>query len=73
MGIGIPITLIGEAVYSHCLSALKEERVEAAKILKGPRPKGDSPPAIEDLDGSKEDPPGHAHEGSRNRPPRWRL
>ncbi len=34
---GIPLTLINEAVYSRCLSALKEERVEAAKILKGPK------------------------------------
>ncbi len=36
---GIPITLIGEAVYSRCLSALKEERVSASKILKGAKPK----------------------------------
>ncbi len=33
---GIPITLISEAVYARCVSALKSERVEAAKILKGP-------------------------------------
>jgi len=40
---GIPLTLIGEAVFSRCLSALKEERVEASKILSGPEPqfKGD--------------------------------
>src|SRR6202167_3174307 len=37
--LGIPITLIAEAVYSRCVSALKEERVAAAKKLKGPRPK----------------------------------
>jgi 6-phosphogluconate dehydrogenase len=36
---GIPITLIAEAVYSRCVSALKEERVAAAKKLKGPRRK----------------------------------
>jgi 6-phosphogluconate dehydrogenase len=36
---GVPVTLIGEAVYSRCLSALKEERTEAAKILKGVKPK----------------------------------
>src|SRR5579862_3617703 len=35
--LGIPITLISEAVYSRCVSALKEERVAAAKKLKGPR------------------------------------
>jgi 6-phosphogluconate dehydrogenase len=39
MELGIPITLIAEAVYSRCVSALKDERVAAAKKLKGPRPK----------------------------------
>jgi 6-phosphogluconate dehydrogenase len=39
MDLGIPITLISEAVYSRCISALKEERVAAAKKLKGPRRK----------------------------------
>ncbi|MDB6053839.1 MAG: gnd [Verrucomicrobiales bacterium] len=37
--LGIPVTLISEAVYSRCISALKEERVAAAKKLKGPNPK----------------------------------
>ena len=32
---GIPLTLIGEAVFARFLSALKEERVEAAKRLGG--------------------------------------
>jgi 6-phosphogluconate dehydrogenase len=32
---GQPLTLIGEAVFARCLSALKEERVEASKILRG--------------------------------------
>src|SRR6266704_1317399 len=36
--LGIPITLIAEAVYARCVSALKEERVKAARKLKGPRP-----------------------------------
>src|SRR5947208_2423282 len=36
--LGIPITLIAEAVYARCVSALKDERVKAAKKLKGPRP-----------------------------------
>jgi 6-phosphogluconate dehydrogenase len=36
--LGIPITLIAEAVYARALSALKEERVAAAKKLKGPKP-----------------------------------
>ena len=35
---GIPLTLIGEAVFSRCLSALKEERVRASKVLHGPSP-----------------------------------
>lgn len=36
--LGIPITLMAGAVYSRCVSALKEPRVAAAKKLKGPRP-----------------------------------
>jgi 6-phosphogluconate dehydrogenase len=36
MEMGIPITLIAEAVYSRCVSALKDERVAASKVLKGP-------------------------------------
>ena len=32
---GQPLTLIGEAVFARCLSALKEERVKASKELKG--------------------------------------
>ena len=35
---GVPLTLIGEAVFARCLSALKEERVAASGILKGPKP-----------------------------------
>lgn len=35
---GVPLTLIGEAVFSRCLSALKEERVNAAQLLQGPKP-----------------------------------
>jgi len=34
--LGSPLTLIGEAVFARCLSALKYERTNAAKILKGP-------------------------------------
>jgi len=33
---GVPVTLIGEAVFSRCLSALKDERVHASKQLNGP-------------------------------------
>ncbi len=35
--LGIPITLMAEAVYSRCVSAMKDERVKAQKKLKGPR------------------------------------
>jgi 6-phosphogluconate dehydrogenase len=34
---GTPVTLIGEAVFARCLSAMKDERVSASKILSGPR------------------------------------
>ncbi|MBQ4512542.1 MAG: decarboxylating NADP(+)-dependent phosphogluconate dehydrogenase [Anaerolineaceae bacterium] len=33
---GIPLTLIGEAVFARCLSAMKAERTEASHILHGP-------------------------------------
>ena len=33
---GMPLTLIGEAVFARCLSAIKEARVEASKVLTGP-------------------------------------
>ena len=33
---GVPLTLIGEAVFARCLSAQKDERVKASKILSGP-------------------------------------
>jgi 6-phosphogluconate dehydrogenase len=37
--LGIPLTLITEAVFARCLSALKDERVAAANVLKGPEAK----------------------------------
>lgn len=48
---GIPLTLIGEAVFSRCLSALKEERVAASKVLTGPMPnfEGNKKAFIEDI------------------------
>ncbi len=36
LDLGQPVTLIGESVFARCLSALKEERVNASKILNGP-------------------------------------
>jgi 6-phosphogluconate dehydrogenase len=38
LDLGTPLTLIVEAVFSRCLSAIKDERVKASKILKGPEP-----------------------------------
>jgi 6-phosphogluconate dehydrogenase len=35
--LGVPVTLIGEAVYARCLSAMKDERVAASKVLTGPK------------------------------------
>ena len=51
LDMGTPVTLIGEAVYARCLSALKEDRVEASKILKGPAPafSGDKKAFTEDI------------------------
>lgn len=52
LDVGQPLTLIGEAVFARCLSALKEERVEAAKVLNGPSSKfdGDKEAFINDLE-----------------------
>jgi 6-phosphogluconate dehydrogenase len=51
LDLGMPLTLIGEAVFSRCLSAIKEERVKASKILSGPAPSfnGDKKQFINDL------------------------
>ena len=38
LDLGTPLTLIVEAVFSRCLPAIKDERVKASKILKGPEP-----------------------------------
>ncbi|MBL8172236.1 MAG: decarboxylating NADP(+)-dependent phosphogluconate dehydrogenase [Acidobacteria bacterium] len=37
LDLGVPVTLIGEAVYARCLSAMKDERVVASKVLTGPQ------------------------------------
>ena len=49
---GQPLTAIGEAVFARCLSALKDERVEAAKVLAGPDASfdGDRAAMIDDLE-----------------------
>lgn len=49
---GVPLTLIGEAVFSRCLSAIKEERVAASKLINGPKPEfiGDKKLFIKDIE-----------------------
>jgi len=49
--LGQPLTLIGEAVFSRFLSALKDERLIASKILSGPQVKfdGDKEQFIKDI------------------------
>ncbi len=36
LDMGIPLTLVVEAVFARALSALKDEREEASKVLSGP-------------------------------------
>jgi 6-phosphogluconate dehydrogenase len=39
LDMGVPAPTVAEAVFARCLSAIKEERVAASKILKGPQKK----------------------------------
>lgn len=49
---GVPVTLIGEAVFSRTLSSIKDERSRASKVLTGPKPAytGDKQKFIDDLE-----------------------
>lgn len=51
LDLGIPLTLIGESVFARCLSAQKDLRVEASKVISGPAAKfeGDKAQMINDL------------------------
>lgn len=51
LDLGMPLTLIGEAVFARCLSAIKEERVEASRVLQGPNLKysGDTKEFVENI------------------------
>ncbi len=51
LDLGVPSTLVTEAVYARCLSAMKEPRVRASKLLKGPTAKfrGDRAKFIEQV------------------------
>lgn len=52
LDLGIPLTLIGESVFSRCLSAQKDLRVKASKTLTGKKPefKGDKEQFVNDLE-----------------------
>jgi len=51
LDLGMPVTLVAEAVYARILSALKDERVAAAGILAGPagRPETDQVAFVRDV------------------------
>ncbi len=51
LDLGQPLTLIGEAVFARCLSALKDERVAASKLIEGPAAAfdGDKARLVDDL------------------------
>jgi 6-phosphogluconate dehydrogenase len=48
---GVPLTLIGEAVFARCLSAQKEERIQASRVLQAAKRKftGDKVTFVEDI------------------------
>lgn len=52
LDLGMPVTLIGEAVFARCLSSLKAERGRAAGLLDGPTPSfsGDRQQFIDNLE-----------------------
>jgi 6-phosphogluconate dehydrogenase len=51
LDMGIPLTMVVEAVFGRALSALKDERVTASRVLSGPAPKfsGDPQAFVDDL------------------------
>lgn len=51
LDLGLPVTLIAEAVFARCLSSLKEERLQAEKLFPGPSVKfsGDKKQFIDDI------------------------
>lgn len=51
LDLGMPLTLIGEAVFARCLSSQKQERVEASSVLPGVTPNftGDKAQFIQDV------------------------
>lgn len=57
LDLGMPVTLIGEAVFARCLSSIKDERVRASKVLEGPKPQfsGDKKEFLDNLEQGKTD------------------
>lgn len=51
LDMGVPLTLIAESVFSRMVSAQKDMRVEASKVLSGPKPafNGDKAQMLDDL------------------------
>ncbi|MFH0910474.1 MAG: NADP-dependent phosphogluconate dehydrogenase [Planctomycetota bacterium] len=51
LDLGVPASTIAEAVFARCISAIRPERLEAAKVLKGPRAsfRGDREKFVSDL------------------------
>ena len=52
LDLGMPLTLIAESVFARCVSALKDQRVEASKVLTGPNVKftGDKEAFVNDVE-----------------------
>lgn len=52
LDMGVPAPTIAEAVFARCISAVKEERVAASKVLKGPKAafKGDKDAFVKDIE-----------------------
>jgi 6-phosphogluconate dehydrogenase len=50
--LGVPVTLVAEAVFARAISALKQDRVEASRVLAGPdrAMEGDREGVLEDLE-----------------------
>lgn len=51
LDLGMPVTLIGEAVFARCLSSIKDQRIEASKLYKAPKANftGDKKAFIEEV------------------------
>jgi 6-phosphogluconate dehydrogenase len=49
LDMGVPAPTVAESVFARCLSAIKDERVAASKVLKGPKIKKVSPAKKKEL------------------------